>query len=192
MTETVFFSVKSQAAERSSQFLVKVAMLSRFPRPTGSGLSAVGAKLVRCVSGKAAHKTIQSAVCSPVGKLTEEIFQREDKFGAHNYHPLPVALCKAYGQSTLRHYTAYRVMNILCNEPIQNYIIHYHCPSYITISYFVSCINIVTIKCLLYCQITSRQIKSFIIIVLDPVLYYIYPALALLFRAGLSIMPVVP
>uniref|UniRef100_A0A1B6DLW6 Ornithine aminotransferase n=1 Tax=Clastoptera arizonana TaxID=38151 RepID=A0A1B6DLW6_9HEMI len=31
-------------------------------------------------------------------KLTaDEIFCREDKYGAHNYHPLPVALCKAKG-----------------------------------------------------------------------------------------------
>jgi len=36
------------------------------------------------------------------------------------------------------------------------------------------------IKYLLYFQITFRAINSFIIITLDPVLYYIYPALALL------------
>ncbi|XP_051173811.1 ornithine aminotransferase, mitochondrial [Leptopilina boulardi] len=28
---------------------------------------------------------------------SQEIFQREDKYGAHNYHPLPVALCRAEG-----------------------------------------------------------------------------------------------
>jgi len=52
----------------------------------------------------------------------------------------------------------------------------------LTISYFVLFINgvIVMIKCLLYFQITFRPIKTFIIITLDPVLYYIYPALALL------------
>lgn len=27
----------------------------------------------------------------------EEIFQREDTYGAHNYHPLPAALCRAKG-----------------------------------------------------------------------------------------------
>lgn len=32
------------------------------------------------------------------GGITSEIvFQREQKYGAHNYHPLPVALCKAEG-----------------------------------------------------------------------------------------------
>lgn len=28
---------------------------------------------------------------------SEEVFCREDKFGAHNYHPLPVALCRGQG-----------------------------------------------------------------------------------------------
>ncbi|KAK6635703.1 hypothetical protein RUM43_007395 [Polyplax serrata] len=28
---------------------------------------------------------------------SEEVFRREDKFGAHNYHPLPVALCRGEG-----------------------------------------------------------------------------------------------
>lgn len=28
---------------------------------------------------------------------SQEIFQREDTYGAHNYHPLPVALCKGEG-----------------------------------------------------------------------------------------------
>lgn len=32
-------------------------------------------------------------------KLTSQmIFDREDKYGAHNYHPLPVALCKGKGK----------------------------------------------------------------------------------------------
>lgn len=28
---------------------------------------------------------------------SQEIFERESKYGAHNYHPLAVALCKAEG-----------------------------------------------------------------------------------------------
>lgn len=28
---------------------------------------------------------------------SEYVFERENKYGAHNYHPLPVALCKAKG-----------------------------------------------------------------------------------------------
>lgn len=25
---------------------------------------------------------------------SKEVFERESKYGAHNYHPIPVALCK--------------------------------------------------------------------------------------------------
>uniref|UniRef100_A0A336K6D8 Ornithine aminotransferase n=1 Tax=Culicoides sonorensis TaxID=179676 RepID=A0A336K6D8_CULSO len=33
-----------------------------------------------------------------MSKLTsKEVFEREDQYGAHNYHPLPVALCKGKG-----------------------------------------------------------------------------------------------
>jgi len=85
-------------------------MLSRFARPTGSSLFATGTKLVRRISGKAAHKTNQATAYN-VSKLSEEVFQREDKFGAHNYHPLPVALCKAQGQSTLRYYKVSLTLN---------------------------------------------------------------------------------
>ncbi|XP_008559384.1 ornithine aminotransferase, mitochondrial isoform X2 [Microplitis demolitor] len=31
------------------------------------------------------------------GITSQEIFTREDKYGAHNYHPLPVALCRGEG-----------------------------------------------------------------------------------------------
>lgn len=30
---------------------------------------------------------------------SQQIFDREDKYGAHNYHPLPVALCRGKGDS---------------------------------------------------------------------------------------------
>lgn len=33
-----------------------------------------------------------------MGAASESIFQRESKYGAHNYHPLPVALCRAQGK----------------------------------------------------------------------------------------------
>ena len=38
---------------------------------------------------------------SHVDITSEEVFQRERTFGAHNYHPLPVALCRAQGELTL-------------------------------------------------------------------------------------------
>ena len=88
-------------------------MLAKFLRTPRSGLSAAGAKLVRRLSGKAAHKTSPETAVFNVSRLSEEIFQREDKFGAHNYHPLPVALCKAQGQSTLRGYLQCAVYTVV-------------------------------------------------------------------------------
>ncbi len=40
-----------------------------------------------------------SATChfNKIGAKSDAIFQREDKYGAHNYHPLPVAIEKAKG-----------------------------------------------------------------------------------------------
>lgn len=32
-----------------------------------------------------------------IGRKSNDIFVREDKYGAHNYHPLPVAIEKAKG-----------------------------------------------------------------------------------------------
>ena len=32
-----------------------------------------------------------------LGKKSDFIFKREDRYGAHNYHPLPVAIERAYG-----------------------------------------------------------------------------------------------
>lgn len=29
---------------------------------------------------------------------SQQIFEREDRYGAHNYHPLPVALCRGKGE----------------------------------------------------------------------------------------------
>ena len=37
------------------------------------------------------------SLSSVSGLKPEEIYNRETKFGAHNYHPLPVALCKGEG-----------------------------------------------------------------------------------------------
>jgi len=33
-----------------------------------------------------------------LGPSSERVFDREDKYGAHNYHPLPVALKKGKGE----------------------------------------------------------------------------------------------
>lgn len=46
---------------------------------------------------KAASIKSSYVVKNKIGEKSEKIFQREDKYGAHNYHPLPVAISKAKG-----------------------------------------------------------------------------------------------
>lgn len=48
---------------------------------------------VKMASTVAATKTSEHRP----GMASQEVFDREDKFGAHNYHPLPVALARADG-----------------------------------------------------------------------------------------------
>ena len=36
-----------------------------------------------------------------VGASSQSVFERESKYGAHNYHPLPVALNRGKGESSL-------------------------------------------------------------------------------------------
>lgn len=59
-------------------------------------------KLVRgCASGAApkTRGTEEHAADHHLGAspLAADVFSREDKYGAHNYHPLPVALSRAEG-----------------------------------------------------------------------------------------------
>ncbi|KAJ6645626.1 Ornithine aminotransferase, mitochondrial [Pseudolycoriella hygida] len=50
---------------------------------------------IKKANGHAVKETLDIAARP---KLTSQmIFDREDKYGAHNYHPLPVALCKGKG-----------------------------------------------------------------------------------------------
>jgi len=65
-------------------------MLSRLQRT-----SKVAA---RCLESMR-HKSTMAREVGPItiGEKSEAIFARENKYGAHNYHPLPVALCKGEG-----------------------------------------------------------------------------------------------
>ena len=36
-----------------------------------------------------------------IGAASEHVFKREDKYGAHNYHPMPVAIKDAKGNYSL-------------------------------------------------------------------------------------------
>ena len=54
---------------------------------------------------RALHFGSRTASSTPASKraqrplTSEEVYAREDKYGAHNYHPLPVALEKGEGTS---------------------------------------------------------------------------------------------
>lgn len=39
----------------------------------------------------------------PIHVTSHMIFDREDKYGAHNYHPIPVALCKGKGEEFINY-----------------------------------------------------------------------------------------
>lgn len=46
---------------------------------------------------KRSISTSKALQANIIGEKSDKIFKREDKFGAHNYHPLPVAISKAEG-----------------------------------------------------------------------------------------------
>lgn len=58
------------------------------------------APIVRCsvYSGSRSASTAASKVNTNCPLTSEEIFAREEKYGAHNYHPLPVALERGKGE----------------------------------------------------------------------------------------------
>ncbi|XP_075950041.1 ornithine aminotransferase, mitochondrial isoform X2 [Anarhichas minor] len=61
-------------------------------------LSRAGPALSRSVhSGTRPSSTVASKLRSDRPLTSEEIYSREDKYGAHNYHPLPVALERGEG-----------------------------------------------------------------------------------------------
>lgn len=43
------------------------------------------------------NATSATAPSAQLGTKSQEVFDREDKFGAHNYGPVPVALAKGEG-----------------------------------------------------------------------------------------------
>lgn len=66
-------------------------------RPMVSGIvNGFRASLVRSKATKVSAATAEDMSVS-MGVASEAIFRREDKYGAHNYHPLPVALCRGEG-----------------------------------------------------------------------------------------------
>ena len=52
---------------------------------------------VRCSSSSSSHGASEDVVPFVLSAESETVFQREDKFGAHNYHSLPVVLNRGKG-----------------------------------------------------------------------------------------------
>lgn len=48
-------------------------------------------------AASAATKNPSASAKNKIGEKSEFVFKREDKYGAHNYHPLPVAIERAFG-----------------------------------------------------------------------------------------------
>lgn len=72
-----------------------ILQLSRSLSRAGPALSRGVHSGTRPVSTAASKKRDERPLTS------EEIYAREDKFGAHNYHPLPVALERGEGEAPL-------------------------------------------------------------------------------------------
>lgn len=68
-------------------------------------LSRAAPVLSRSVhSGTRPVSTAISKLKSDRQLTSEEIYVREDKYGAHNYHPLPVALERGQGEFTVQYH----------------------------------------------------------------------------------------
>ena len=66
-------------------------------RPIAGLFNGWRASLVRTKATKVSAATAEDMSVS-MGAASEVIFKRENKYGAHNYHPLPVALCRGEGR----------------------------------------------------------------------------------------------
>ena len=73
-----------------------ISKLSRSLRSAAPVLARGVHSGTRPASTAASNKRKEQSRLTP-----EEVFAREDKYGAHNYHPLPVALERAEGVYTL-------------------------------------------------------------------------------------------
>lgn len=69
-------------------------MMNRFQKPLQQTVTILSLALRQ-------QSTSIAPAVGPVkiGRPSEEVFQREDKYGAHNYHPLPVAIQRGKGEN---------------------------------------------------------------------------------------------
>lgn len=57
-------------------------------------------RVLTFLTAGARWKSTAAAQPRVITQASQDVFAKEDKYGAHNYHPLPVALSKAEGQFT--------------------------------------------------------------------------------------------
>lgn len=74
--------------------------MNKTMRPMVGIMNGWRASLVRSKATKVSAATAEDMSVS-MGATSETIFKRESKYGAHNYHPLPVALCRGEGRLNL-------------------------------------------------------------------------------------------
>ncbi|KAI9564827.1 hypothetical protein GHT06_008568 [Daphnia sinensis] len=70
--------------------------MNKTMRPMVGIINGWRASIVRSKATKVSAATAEDMSVS-MGATSEAIFKRESKYGAHNYHPLPVALCRGEG-----------------------------------------------------------------------------------------------
>ena len=75
--------------------LAKQLLRNSLPKTVVPAVQSRSASSTKQTSASKAATAVKST--SQIGEKSEMIFQREDKYGAHNYHPLPVAISKAKG-----------------------------------------------------------------------------------------------
>lgn len=81
--------ISRRLVQCNSGLVKQLAAQTRFASSTSTTKSATPATAVKTSS--------EEATKHPASKKSEFVFKREDKYGAHNYHPLPVAIEKALG-----------------------------------------------------------------------------------------------
>lgn len=79
-------------------FLRRIAMLSRFSKVLDSSKSCLSYS-----TRSFASQNVQSEL-EGLGKMSQAIVENEERHGAHNYHPIPVALSRGKGELFIFHF----------------------------------------------------------------------------------------
>lgn len=96
------YSSVDSVANCSKIVIMKARVATRLFGQVATGVSSSSRKLqqnqpqfIRCFYSDQTRQ--QQVAVNAVGTKSEAIFKCEAKYGAHNYHPLPVALCRGQG-----------------------------------------------------------------------------------------------